>query len=81
MTTRRRQGAGSRQTAAYRALIGFARRLWRVPEPPVRRRPRCAASTLREEITHYGDLLARVIGTNVPAVIEWLSSQRSCRYA
>jgi IS5 family transposase len=71
MTTRQRQGAGSQQTAAYRALIAIAEEVvasarmalddtaaMRGKDPPTV----LNIKALREEIAHYCALGARVIG-------------------
>ena len=70
MTTRQRQGAGSRQTAAYRALIAIAEEVVASArmalddtaamrgEDPV---TTLNIKALREEIAHYSDLGTRVI--------------------
>jgi IS5 family transposase len=70
MTTRERQGAGSRQTATYRALIGIAKevvasaRMALDDTAGMRRKDLLTAlniKALREEIAHYCALGARVI--------------------
>jgi transposase, IS5 family len=70
MTTRERQGAGSRQTATYRALIGIAKevvasaRMALDDTAAMRGKDLLTAlniKALREEIAHYCALGARVI--------------------
>jgi IS5 family transposase len=70
MTTRERQGAGSRQTATYRALIGIAKevvasaRMALDDTAAMRGKDLLTAlniKALREEIAHYCTLGARVI--------------------
>src|SRR4249919_10782 len=75
MTTRQRQGKGSRQTATYRALIGIAEDVVTAARTalddtaamrgrdPLTQDPLTALKTaaLRDEIAHYCDLGTRVI--------------------
>ena len=70
MTTRQRQGQGSRQTATYRALIGIAEDVVTAARTALDdtatmrgQDPLTALKTkaLRDEIAHYCDLGARVI--------------------
>jgi transposase, IS5 family len=75
MTTRQRQGKGSRQTATYRALIGIAEDVVTAArtalddtatmhgQNPLTQDPSTALKTaaLRNEIAHYCDLGTRVI--------------------
>jgi len=70
MTTRQRQGKGSRQTATYRALIGIAEDVVTAARTALDdtatmrgQDPLTALKTkaLRDEIAHYCDLGARVI--------------------
>jgi IS5 family transposase len=71
MTTRQRQGAGSQQTAAYRALIAIAEEVVASARTALDdtaamrgKDPLTALNikALREEIAHYCDLGTRVIG-------------------
>jgi transposase, IS5 family len=71
MTTRQRQGAGSQQTAAYRALIAIAEEVVASARTAlddtaaIRGKDPLTAlnlKALREEIAHYCALGARVIG-------------------
>src|SRR5579871_425166 len=70
MTTRQRQGKESRQTAAYRALIGIAEEVVAGAEAALQATARMRGKdlmttmkidALRDEIAHYCDLGARVI--------------------
>ena len=71
MTTRQRQGKGSQQTATYRALIGITEEMVAAARKALddtaemRGKDLTTAmkiAALREEIAHYCDLGARVIG-------------------
>jgi hypothetical protein len=79
-THRQRQGKGSQQTATCRALIGIieevvaAARKALDDTPGLRGKDRMTAikiAALREEIAHYCDLGARVIGQARRRVLEW----------
>ena len=70
MTTRQRQGAGSRQTASYRALIGIAEEVAvgarKALDDTAAMRGKAPLTALkiealRDEIAHYCDLGTRVI--------------------